>query len=107
MRPLSEIDFETRDWMPHSGWPFSRKEIEPYFKHAQSLVEAGPYIYDDGIRWLKSYGEPLKLGEGGVYTSWFQFSKTRDSVLPNLFRASLCRRPETHLRVYRFTPTPT
>ena len=25
------------------------------------------------------------LGDGGVYTSWFQFSKTRDSVLPTHF----------------------
>ena len=26
-----------------------------------------------------------QLGDGGVYTSWFQFSKTRDSVLPTHF----------------------
>ena len=37
-RPLSAIDFEARDWMPHSGWPFARSEIAPYFKRAQSLV---------------------------------------------------------------------
>jgi len=84
-RPLSEIDFEERDWMPHSGWPFSRKEIEPYFKRAQSLVEAGPYVYDRATKWTKSFGPELKLGDGGVYTSWFQFSKTRDSVLPTHF----------------------
>ena len=84
-RPLSKIDFEQRDWLPHSGWPFPRKEIEPYFKRAQSLVEAGPAVYDRGAKWLKSYGAPLALGEGGIYTSWFQFSKTRDSVLPTYF----------------------
>ncbi len=27
----------------------------------------------------------LKLGDGGVYTSWFQFSKQRDSILPTHF----------------------
>ena len=27
----------------------------------------------------------LPLGAGGVYTSWFQFSRTRDSVLPTHF----------------------
>jgi choline dehydrogenase-like flavoprotein len=84
-RPLSEIDFEARDWMPHSGWPFARKEIAPYFKRAQSLVEAGPFVYDKGEAWTKSLGTPLKLGDGGVYTSWFQFSRTRDSVLPTHF----------------------
>ena len=45
-RPLDEIDFESRDWVPHSGWPFARKEIEPYFARAQELVEAGPWVYD-------------------------------------------------------------
>jgi choline dehydrogenase-like flavoprotein len=27
----------------------------------------------------------MPIGPGGVYTSWFQFSKTRDSVLPTYF----------------------
>jgi hypothetical protein len=28
--PLDEIDFERRDWVPESGWPFSRREIQPF-----------------------------------------------------------------------------
>jgi choline dehydrogenase-like flavoprotein len=84
-RPLNEIDFETRDWLPHSGWPFARKEIEPYYKRAQSLVEAGAFVYENGADWLKHEGEPLALGDGGLYTSWFQFSKMRGSILPTHF----------------------
>src|ERR1700744_5480178 len=30
-RPLDKIDFQRRDGVPHSGWPFPRSEIEPYF----------------------------------------------------------------------------
>lgn len=100
-RPLSEIDFEARDWMPHSGWPFARREIEPYFKRAQSLVEAGPFIYDDGADWARALGAPLQLGDGGVYTSWFQFSRTRDSVLPTHFGH---RYGEDLRRIPRLTP---
>jgi len=84
-RPLDEIDFEARDWLPHSGWPFPRREIEPYYKRAQSLVEAGAFVYDRGADWLKHQGMPLALGDGGLYTSWFQFSKMRGSVLPTHF----------------------
>ena len=83
-RPLDLIDFEKRDWLPHSGWPFMRKEIEPYFARAQSLVEAGPFVYDDAESWAKTT-PALKLGKGGVYTSWFQFSRTRNNVLPTHF----------------------
>lgn len=83
-RPLDLIDFEKRDWLPHSGWPITRKAIEPYFARAQSLVEAGPFVYDNAESWAQT--DPvLKLGKGGVYTSWFQFSRTRDSVLPTHF----------------------
>jgi choline dehydrogenase-like flavoprotein len=84
-RPMDAIDFETRDWIPHSGWPFDRREIEPYFARAQSLVEAGPWIYDGADAMVTDNGPVLPLGEGGVYTSWFQFSKTRDDILPTHF----------------------
>ncbi len=82
-RPLDENDFAPRDWVPHSGWPITRKALEPYFQRAQSLCEAGPWIYDKGGEMQQ--GPLLPLGKGGLYTSWFQFSKTRDSVLPTYF----------------------
>jgi choline dehydrogenase-like flavoprotein len=84
-RPLDTIDFERRDWVAHSGWPFPRSEIEPYFARAQALVEAGPWIYDKGTSAVAGHGAMLPLGDGGVYTSWFQFSKTHDSMLPTYF----------------------
>ena len=84
-RPLDPVDFEARDWFAHSGWPFARSEIEPYYARAQSLVEAGPFIYDAPARWANSLGQPLRLGAGGLYTTFFQFSKQRDNVLPTHF----------------------
>ncbi len=84
-RPLDAIDFETRSWLPHSGWPFGREALEPYFPRAQSLVEAGPFIYDDPAKWTAALGAPIPVGQGGVYTTYFQFSKQRDSILPTHF----------------------
>jgi choline dehydrogenase-like flavoprotein len=31
---LDEIDFERRDWVPESGWPFSRQDIQPFYELA-------------------------------------------------------------------------
>jgi choline dehydrogenase-like flavoprotein len=84
-RPLDVVDFERRDWLPWSGWPFPRSAIEPYFVRAQSLIEAGPFIYDDAKPWTTALGAPLRLGGGGVYTTYFQFSKQRGDVLPTHF----------------------
>lgn len=85
-RPMDESDFEARDWVPSSGWPFGRAALEPYFPRAQSLVEAGVWAYDQGGNALAaSHGPMLQLGKGGIYTTWFQFSKMRGDVLPTQF----------------------
>jgi choline dehydrogenase-like flavoprotein len=36
--PLDPIDFEQRDWLPHSGWPISRAQLQPYFDRACGLL---------------------------------------------------------------------
>jgi len=84
-RPLDAIDFEKRGWVPHSGWPFGQDALAPYYPRAQSLVEAGPWLYDKAAPVAAAQGAPLPLAEGGLYTSWFQFSKTRGGVLPTYF----------------------
>jgi choline dehydrogenase-like flavoprotein len=44
--PLDPIDFETRSWIPNSGWPISYEEVLPHFSRAIELCEAGPFNYD-------------------------------------------------------------
>ena len=44
--PLDPIDFETRDWVPQSGWPLRYDELLPYYQAANVLAEAGRYAYD-------------------------------------------------------------
>ncbi|MGO9930452.1 MAG: FAD-dependent oxidoreductase [Steroidobacteraceae bacterium] len=39
--PLSEIDFRRRLWIPHSGWPFDRAEIDRYYQHAREVAGFG------------------------------------------------------------------
>ncbi|MEM8932615.1 MAG: GMC family oxidoreductase [Acidobacteriota bacterium] len=35
---LDPIDFETRDWLPGSGWPFSRETLEPFYRRAAEEI---------------------------------------------------------------------
>jgi choline dehydrogenase-like flavoprotein len=39
--PFDPIDFEVRDYIPHSGWPFGREELDRYYPKACDLLEAG------------------------------------------------------------------
>jgi choline dehydrogenase-like flavoprotein len=50
MRPLDVIDFEERNWIPHSGWPFYKSHLDPYYERAQSICKIEPSTYD-----LKDY----------------------------------------------------
>ncbi|MFV2090322.1 MAG: FAD-dependent oxidoreductase, partial [Pseudomonadales bacterium] len=34
---LDHIDFERREWVPHSGWPICREDIDPYYRLAHDL----------------------------------------------------------------------
>lgn len=43
--PYDPIDFEARDYVALSGWPFARAEIEPHYAKAQEILEAGAFDY--------------------------------------------------------------
>ncbi len=48
-KPLNEADFTERSWIPHSGWPITRKIMDPFYKRAQSICELGAFIYDERL----------------------------------------------------------
>ncbi len=44
--PIRALNFEVRDWIPNSGWPFRRSDIHPYYKRAHEIHKIGPFEYD-------------------------------------------------------------
>ena len=45
-RPLDPWDFEKRDWVQDSGWPFGLEELEPYYARTHALLQLGPQDFD-------------------------------------------------------------
>ena len=41
-KPLLPIDFEQRPWVPLSGWPVDRRELEPYYRAAFGTLSLPP-----------------------------------------------------------------
>lgn len=39
---LNPIDYERRDWVPHSGWPISQDDLRPYYDQARALLGLPP-----------------------------------------------------------------
>ncbi|NNL65468.1 MAG: GMC family oxidoreductase [Myxococcales bacterium] len=72
--PLEPIDFESRPGIPHSGWPLSRADLDPFYRRAHRVCQLGPFDY--GLeRWRGEDGDaPWPLGEGAAVTKLMQSS---------------------------------
>lgn len=64
-RPLDPQDFEKRPWVPHSGWPLSFTDLEPYYFKAAQTVQIDPFDF------AEEQGRPAV---SGVVTREFRYS---------------------------------
>lgn len=70
-RPLDPVDFEGRDWVSNSGWPFGGDDLVPYYRRAHELCRLGPFRYEPPS-WLRDDGSgPLPVDEEGLETTMF------------------------------------
>lgn len=71
--PLNEMDFQRRDWIPHSGWPITLDDVNPYYEAAQrycSLSSKGFRAQD----WADEYDEFPAFNENNLLARFWQFS---------------------------------
>ena len=45
--PLDPADFAARDWAPHSGWPVTRAQMQPFYDRACDLLEIPRFDADN------------------------------------------------------------
>jgi choline dehydrogenase-like flavoprotein len=41
---FDDFDFKERSWVPFSGWPISRETLDPYYEHAERVLQIGARI---------------------------------------------------------------
>ncbi len=72
------IDTQARAWVPHSGWPVSRADLDPYLDRAALRLNLGPNCYDDAFWRLAGKTQPQPALETGVLRDFFwQFARSR------------------------------
>jgi len=74
---LDEIDFETREWVPHSGWPFAKRAIASYYDAARRVVEIEDSALD-GRLWRRLGVEAPRIADGFFDTRFWQFDDRWD-----------------------------
>jgi choline dehydrogenase-like flavoprotein len=73
LRPMDPIDFEEKEWVPYSGWPFQKKHLEPFYKRAQKVCQVGPFNYDPKDWTQPGSRDELPFIGDRVHTTMFQF----------------------------------
>ena len=73
--PMDPVDFEKRNWVDHSGWPITRKDMDSYYERAHKKLELGPYNYDLNF-WQKENPtlKPLVNDDSVIWNKIWQFS---------------------------------
>ncbi len=57
---LDRIDFDRRSWIPHSGWPFEKSALAPYYARAQRQLDVAEiYGSDNMAEQLGHHSEPF------------------------------------------------
>ena len=75
--PLDSIDFETRDWVPHSGWPIAREDLADGYRAAHRDLEIGQYEYGEAL-WQTLATDPPPFDRGKFVTPFWRFDGVRE-----------------------------
>ena len=70
--PLDPIDFEKRDWVPHSGWPITLDDLQDYYRMAHDSLELGEFDYAAKI-WEKLQLKPIDFDPEKIATRFWRF----------------------------------
>ncbi|MEO9052851.1 MAG: GMC oxidoreductase, partial [Ginsengibacter sp.] len=74
--PLEHIDFIKRDWMPISGWPIKRDDLDQFYARTQGILNLGPYDYS--VKYWQDKDPaltPLLTDNSVIWNKMWQFSK--------------------------------
>ncbi len=90
------IDFEKRDWVPHSGWPISRADLDPYYTRAAPILDLVPNKWN-ASDWKNgdSARVPLLADSKLMWTKMWQFSPP--TRMGQKYRAEIVSSPNVHL----------
>ena len=75
--PLDRIDFEKREWVPHSGWPITLDDLEPYYRIAHQSLELDEYDYSESM-WQKLQLAPIEFGPEEITHRFWRFDRMKE-----------------------------
>ena len=96
MRELEAIDFERRDWVPHSGWPFAKDHLDPFYARARKMFDT-PWPSEAPEQLWDSTLDTGPFATSGLVTRVFYFSN------PGVFPGPIWRSVSNSDRIVALT----
>lgn len=96
--PMDEIDFKQRDWVPESGWPITKKDLDPFYAKAHDIIKLGPYEYDMEYWQERIEGlVPFPLDEDVFFNKMWQYNAARFN---QIYKEEIINSESIHLYTY-------
>ncbi|MFZ4640871.1 MAG: GMC oxidoreductase [Nodosilinea sp.] len=73
--PFDPIDFQKRDWIPHSGWPIQPSDLEDYLDRARENLRLGSSCYDERLWKVFKVSSPYRFNSKLLKSQFWQYSK--------------------------------
>ena len=87
--PLDASDMAIRPWVPHSGWPISRQELEPFYDRARPILDIPHYRFGDDKLASDMPHKPIAFDPALLSNTYAMLSG--QPRLGEVFRAGLAR----------------
>jgi len=102
--PFDDIDFMKRDWVPHSGWPIKRADLEPFYARASEKLKLDSCQYDLSC-WQKKVPNlnPFPLDENVIWHKMWQISPANGfhgGGFNKLYKDDIVKSKNVHLYTY-------
>jgi choline dehydrogenase-like flavoprotein len=87
LRELERIDFERRDWIQHSGWPFAKEALQTFYARARQLFEFDWPSEDPEQTWDRELHSGPFAVDSALTTKVFSFANP--AVFPGVVWRSI------------------
>lgn len=94
---LDDVDFEARSWVPHSGWPITKADLDPFYERAEAFFGVSGRVNDERV-WRKFGIRPPDL-DGGKLGCKFTVRSSRLD-LGETYRDELEKAPDVHVLLH-------
>lgn len=99
---LDPIDFEARDWIPDSGWPFPKAHLQPYYDRA--CYRLGIPTLQGTRRQLDSAGASVTLNSDRNFTTALRIFSGLTGTAPgdglHRFKADIADDPDVRVHLH-------